>query len=235
MRAAIVEDEHEAAEKLKKFATQFSQEHQLDLEIDVFSDVEVFLLQQAGTYSLVFMDILMPKMDGLSAAKQLREKGSRAALIFVTNMAQMAIRGYEVDALDFMVKPVSYESFVMKMRHALRYLERFIDDSLVIAIPGGVRRFSIRTIHYIEVNGHYLVVHTTDGPQQVRGSLQAVEEKLKQRQFFRCNNCYLVNLGFVERTEGAKVIVAGVPLQMSRPRMKPFLKRLTEYWCEGGS
>ena len=125
LKAAIVEDEPISASLLQSFLNKFSKENRVSIDVDVFlNELDFINNYQKGIYSVIFMDIEMPHMDGITLSKKLREKDTEVILIFVTNMSQLAIKGYEVNALDFIVKPVEYSSFSMKMKRVLRYVRR---------------------------------------------------------------------------------------------------------------
>lgn len=119
---AIVEDDARAAQRLENHLNRFAAETEEQLHIEIFPDALQFLDGYAPVWQLVFMDIEMPNIDGLDAAKRLRAIDEGVQIVFVTNMAQYAIQGYEVRAMDFIVKPVEYGSFFMKMKRAIRYI-----------------------------------------------------------------------------------------------------------------
>ena len=132
IRIAIVEDDREHALRLENALKKYADEHKLTLQICVFYNVISFLEQYAGDYEIVFMDIMMPMMNGMDASRMLREKDENVMLIFVTSMGQYAIRGYEVSASDFIVKPVEYPSFALKFTRALSKLPKKEDRDVLI-------------------------------------------------------------------------------------------------------
>lgn len=103
---AIVEDSKEATDVLKSYFDRFSEEMGARFNVVCFDNALDFLENYSSAFNLVLMDINMPHMDGMEASHRLREIDNNVTLIFVTNMAQYAIRGYEVGATDFIVKPV---------------------------------------------------------------------------------------------------------------------------------
>ena len=111
IRVAIVEDEDIAARQLEQCLQQYESGHDIRFSSCRFRDALEFLEQYQPLYDLIFMDIGMPGLDGMEAAVRLRAMDSVTPLIFVTSMVQYAVRGYEVDALDFVVKPVRYPTF----------------------------------------------------------------------------------------------------------------------------
>ncbi|MBR1813100.1 MAG: response regulator transcription factor [Lachnospiraceae bacterium] len=123
IRIAVVEDEKEYSDQLFSYLERFRKETHQAVSAELFCDGMSFLDEYKGDFDIVFMDIAMPHMNGLEAAKKLRQVDGIVCLIFITTLAQYAIRGYEVDALDFLVKPVTYELFRLKLEKALFYLK----------------------------------------------------------------------------------------------------------------
>ena len=101
------------------FLNSFKKENAIKLEIKTYCSGDVFLQQFDASYDLICLDIDMDGTNGIDTAKKIRQKDKEVLIFFVTNMAQMAIRGYEVRALDFIIKPVNYYSFAMKLLNAL--------------------------------------------------------------------------------------------------------------------
>lgn len=227
-KVAIIEDDPCAAEKLCSFLTRYGEENGENFVICRFDNAESFLENYAADYNIVFMDIELPDMDGMKASYRLRELDPDVVLIFVTNMAQYAVGGYSVDAFDFIVKPVVYANFALKIGRALSRMEGKKD--LVFWINGktGARRIAASKLKYIEVSSHVLVYHTTDGEIRSSGTLKAVEEQAGSM-FARCNSCYLVNLGYVTGVDGYRVFVGGDVLQISHPKKAEFIRALNCY------
>lgn len=176
---------------------------------------------------IILLDIEMPEVDGMKAARRLRAAGVSAQILFVTNMAQYAIKGYEVGALDFLVKPVRYPVLAFKLRRAVELAERRRHRTVWVHATSGPVRLSTRKIIYVEVRGHRLVYHTTEGDLELWGTMRSAAELLAPLGFALCNVCYLVNLDHVTRLDGDTVYVGDVPLKMSRGKRKAFVDELT--------
>ena len=115
LQIAIVEDDDQEAKVLGNCLNKYSQEHKSAFAIQRFSDGAAFLSEDKKVYDLVFMDVEMPFMDGLKTAKKLREKDSQVVLVFVTKLFQYAVNGYEYNAADYIIKPIRFASFSLKM------------------------------------------------------------------------------------------------------------------------
>lgn len=229
---AIVDDDQAATDKLKSFLKKFTLEPDMGdvhFNINTYSDGMAFLTSYPANSDIVLMDIDMPKLDGMKAAEKLRELDSFVVIIFVTNLLQYAVKGYEVDAQDFLVKPVFYPSFAMKIRRALAHLKLIGNEKIQVYAENGINIFSPRTIKYVEVMKHDIVYHTTNGDVRTHGSLKQVEQKLGSG-FVRCNNCYLVNLAYVDAVKDFTVVIGKDELSISRLKKKEFLAAIADYY-----
>lgn len=234
IRVAIVEDDEKDSALLEKYLAEYGKENGEAFSVDVFADPLVFLGQYDASYDIVFMDIELPDMNGMQASARLRKTDEDVMIIFVTNMAQFAVKGYEVDAFDFVIKPVAYNDFAIRLRRALRRLSRRADLGLRVKdYDGSMRIVGITSVQYIEVADHSLKYHTDAGVTESRGRLDDLEKTLEGKGFFRCNRCYLVNLRYVTSVEGDDLVVAGNRLKIARPRKKEFMKAFAAYY--GGS
>ena len=227
---AIVEDQDEEVRRLSAYFDRYGREKKEEFQITRFETGDRFIVRYQPVYDIVFMDIMMPGSNGMETAQALRKLDSRVTLVFVTNMAQFAVHGYEVEAFDFVVKPVTYQNFVMKIDRVLEKLRNEPRDSFILLnLPEGKKRIQPSQIRYVEVAGHKVIYHTTEGDFTVYGSMKAVEEQLNPRVFSRCNNCYLVNLHFVSAVSGSSATVGDEELQISRARKNAFVAQLNEF------
>lgn len=228
IRIAIVEDNLDENNKLSSYLKKYALDNSLQFDIKQFLSAEPFLNSE-DNFDIVFMDIELPKMDGMNASMQLRNKDKDIIIIFVTNMASFAIKGYEVDAMDFILKPIRYESLETKFKKAVDKIISKNEDILSLSINHSLKVFHLSDILYIEVLDHNLCVHTKDESYNTRGSLGKLEEELKEKNFFRCNNYCLVNLKAINEVEHDEIIIGDTRLKISRARKKEFTTVLCNY------
>ena len=165
----------------------------------------------------------------METARRIRERDGGVLIVFITNMAQYAIRGYAVGALDYVLKPVPYFAFSQQLQKALGQLEKRERHYLAVAVDGGMRRLDAAEIYYLESEGHKVHFYTEKEDFVVPGTLKNYEEKLVGRAFARCNSGYLVNLAQVSGVQQDMVQVGPYALQISRPRRKAFMAELADY------
>ena len=134
-----------------------------------------------------------------------------------------------MDALDYVLKPVSYFAFSQRLERAIGRMKRRARRYMTIAIRGGARKLDISRILYVESQGHNLVFVTDGEEHTTTGTIREVEEKLESFGFFRCNKGCLVNLEHVDGVRDGCAIVGGHALPISRGRKNEFLAALTDY------
>jgi DNA-binding LytR/AlgR family response regulator len=232
IKIAIVEDEASYAKQLQDFLEQYEKEHEESFQVTVYSDGDEIVHKYKAQFDIILMDIEMKFMDGMSAAEEIRKVDSEVVIIFITNMAQYAIRGYAVDALDYVLKPVSYFAFSQRLSRAIIRMKKRETKMIAINIKGGTVRLDAANIYYIESQGHNLIFYTTTGDYEAVGTMKEAEEKLTDLNFFRGNKGYLINLSHVDGIQEGCAIVKGNQLLLSRARKKIFMEALTRYWGE---
>lgn len=229
MKIAIVDDEWSMTRQIEAFLERFQAENPVAVTVRVFHDAASFLAEYDENYDLVLLDVEMPGMNGIEAAKAIRGRDGRVSIMFITNMAQYAIHGYEVEAVDYVLKPLGYQDFAMKMKKALRYIERDASRQLVLDTTDGKRAVKVSDIVYVEVIRHYLNFHTDAGVYEVRGVMREWEDRLCRYHFARCSQSYLVNLARVRSVQGNKCLAGGAELPLSRNRKNEFIQAFTRY------
>lgn len=230
IKAAVVDDSREDAGQLLAYLEQFQAEHGAEIQTTVYYASFDFLEDYHGQFDVVFLDIEMPGSNGLEAAREIRSKDEAVGLIFVTSMAQYAIEGYEVNAIDFMVKPVGYYNFSLKLEKALRFCQNRKTPDILISSRDGIRRICVSDILYIEKNRDNLIFHTREEVFEERGSIKAMKEKLAGLPFEECTSGCLVNLSCVKRVGKDSVSLTGsVELPLSRRQKRPFTQEYINY------
>lgn len=151
LRVVIVEDELKEAERLQSFLKRFEAENGIVFEIEIYSSALTFLANYKQDTDLVLMDIELPDVNGMEICRRLRKTDNRVAIIFVTNMARFAVNGYEVDALDFIVKPARYGEFAVKVKKAVEIIRKNMDNYLVLSGKGFFKRLNVNELFYVEV------------------------------------------------------------------------------------
>ena len=229
MKIAIVEDTKIHVKQLESRLDRYQQEEGETFEVFTFSDGLKFLDSIKQGYDIIFMDINMPYIDGMETAKRLREIDRYACLIFITELSQYAISGYEVAAFDFVVKPVSYEMFRPKLAKAIAEVNKNNLGKLCIRNKDVIRMVKIQDIYYIETVQHKIIYHLANEDVEVWDSLDKAESRLPPGRFARCGTSYLVNLAHVVMVKGNTVTLPNTTLPISRLKKKEFIDSLIKF------
>ena len=229
IRIAIVEDDKNYAETLKRYIIRYEEESGERFLMTWFQDGEDITENYRADYDIILMDIEMRFMDGMTAAEEIRKNDLEVVIIFITNMPQYAMKGYAVEALDYVLKPINYFAFSQRIERALKRMARRTRKYMNISYKGKVKKIDIIDILYVEVRDHDLYYHTTEGRFSQRGTMKETEEALADEAFFRCNKGYLINLNYVNGFEGGNVLVGDEKVQVSRARKKDLLDALNNH------
>ena len=225
---AIADDDPQDAALLKGLVEDYFAKSNTAVMTHVFSDGLEFI-RSPENHDIVFLDIQMGKLDGLETARFLRKIGRESILIFVTNMAQFAIQGYEVDALDFIVKPASAASITYVLDKAMKRLHSGSGASFSLKTAKETVSISANDIAYVEVFDHNLVYHTTKGEYTVRGRLSDVMDKLEPERFVLCNRSFIVNLRYVSNITADYLLVGDTKISISKSHRKELMQRFSSF------
>ena len=229
---AIVEDNDSDALTLESFISRISEQEKRKYNVKRFHSAVELLNNYQSIYSLILLDVEMPGMNGIEASTRIRKLDKTVSIIFTTNLIQYAQKGYEVDAVAYLIKPVQYFDFALKFKKALDIYSLNENKDFMIKTAKGPCLISTNKLMFVEVMRHRLYYHLVDETLEVTGTISKVEEELKEFGFLRCNQCYLVNPKFITKIHGFDLMIGDTTLLISRPRKKQFLEELASWYSE---
>ena len=231
LRTAIIEDNDRDAEYLLAHLKRYARENKLEIETKRYESGILFLDQYKGEFDIVFMDIDMPAMNGMNVAKELRERDTHVLLIFVTALARFALNGYEVDAFDFIVKPLQYNFFSSKMGRVIKKLASEQRMKLLIKTSEKTLSIFADEILYVDIFNHVLNFHLKEETVSTRGTMKDVMESLNESSFAMCNKSCVVNLNHIQMIDGDETVLTnGERLSISRPRKTEFMQQIADFY-----
>ena len=233
IQIAIVEDEPLFTKQLQSYIRRYEKESGKKICVTTFTDGEDITDHYSGDYDIILMDIQMQFMDGMTAAEKIRELDQEVIIMFITNMVQYAVRGYEVDAMDYVVKPVEYFAFSQKLDKAISRLKKHVSVFVSIPTEDGLQKLAVSELYYMESQGHYVRYRTARGEFLSRTSLKDLEDDMKEYGFFRCGKGFLVNMKHVDGISGGDCIICGERIPISRSKKNEFMELLLQYMNEG--
>ena len=237
MRIAIVEDDPQTNKQLNQYVEKYYLAKGQTVDIVSFFDGEQISENYKCDFDIILMDIEMKFVDGISAAEYIRKFDEKVVIIFITNSVRYAVKCYVVNAQGYIVKPVTYFALSEELARAEKQiLHNSADKYVLINTKNGAVKYGYKEIVYVESDRHRLILHTVTDTLEIFGSVKSFEE-LVDGSFFRCNNCYLVNLRYVSGIEDCDAVLSVngkqvARLLISRARKKDFLNALTLY-CGG--
>ena len=230
MRIAVCDDEEKFRNQARDMVDKLA--GSLDVVVDAYSDGNQLLAAfDKKPYDVLFLDIEMPAMDGITLAKKLRERSDSIYIVFLTGHVEYALEGYEVNALRYLTKPVQEE----KLREVLRFVmdQNTSKKQLMIKEDGEELLLNIADIVYFEAQNQYVMIYTTEGEHLVRYNIGDFEEQLKADGFFRVHRGYLISLAKVKKLVKSEVLMDGgngeVSVPVSRSNVKPLKEALYAY------
>lgn len=229
MKFAIVDDDRDMVEGLASLLSRACEKRNIVCETDRYYSGDSLLDRYRSHFDAVFLDIEMNGLSGMETARRLRETDDRVALVFVTQMAQYAVESYRVDALDYLLKPVSEFQFELVFRKIIKYIARNKDRTLTFTFDGVSRLIPASTIQYVEVQGHYLSLGTLSESIRVKGSLKDVERDLSGLPFVKCNRYCLVNLRHVSSVSREALMIGKTTFYISRRNQIKVLQSVAEF------
>ena len=230
IKIAILEDDDKARNTLISFLKKYSEEKNEEISISSYAGSFEFMDKYSHDADLIFFDIEMPGLSGMDVAKKVREYDRHTTIVFVTNLAQYAIEGYSVNAFDFLLKPINYSSFELKLDRVFHELHHHMDENFItIGNKQRITKLNVSDILYVEVKNHDLIYHSLKEEYRIRSTMLKAVEELSRYHFELCNACYLVNLKYVSRIENNMVEIGESKLMISQSKRKTFLSSFAKY------
>lgn len=229
LEIALVEDEEIYVNTFNEYIQRYIKERNVDIHVSLFRDGMEILDEYEFNYDIIFLDIIMKNLDGMTTAEKIRQADKQVTIFFITNSTQYAIRGYAVDAMDYILKPVTYFSFAQKLDKAIARIKQNDNPFITLIYKNIIKKIQVSDIYYIESQGHMQIFNTTDGQFEIRDKIDSIEKKLSKHHFFRSNKGYLVNMDHISGVEDSYCIINDQKLIISRNKKKAFMDELTKY------
>ncbi len=194
------------------------------------------LLKWPEEFDVIFLDIQMERPDGMETARLLRQRDNHSLLVFVTVLKECVFDAFQVEAYDYLLKPLDSARFRQTMDRALGWLERDAAKNLVIQRGSGCQVVLLSDLMYCEVLGRKIYLHKNDGRVvDYYDRLEELEQRVDSR-FFKCHRSYLVNLDYVSGCQGGQVLLQrGERLPVSRLRERELTQALLRHMKERGA
>lgn len=234
-RIALVDDEAVQIELLKKLLKEYGQAHEVSFQFLCFESAEAFLFhfEEDKAIDLLVLDIEMDGMNGLELAHLLREKNQDIKLLFVTGYTDYMADGYEVSAMDYILKPVDRK----KLHRVLNRFKKSIpkkEETLVIETAEEKVKINQADIMYLEADGHRTIVKLMDKKYEALEGIGVFKEKVSADLFVQSHRSYLVNLDHIKRISKTDIYMDDHTLvPVSRRLYKKVNEAFIQHFKEG--
>lgn len=226
---ALIDDDDADAEVTASMIDRYFDGDASRYAVTRFADGDSLLRDYKASFDLMFLDVEMPGTDGVTVARRLRVVDDQTVLVFTTKMAQYAVEGYDVDAIGYLLKPLNYYAFSIKMRKAEDIVARRRSVTVPLTVGSETVFVPSADIRYVEVLDHVLLYHTGEGIRKVWASLKDAAETLEPVGFVPVSRYCLVNLEWVRAVHGDDGDVDGERVRVSRSRRKSLMQALAAY------
>lgn len=215
-KIAICDDEQNQIEYITLIVASWSAHEGHSCEIRTFASAEAFLFEyeEDKAYDILLLDVEMKNMNGIELAKRIRKDNNRAEIIFITSHFEFVGEGYEVDALHYLIKPISAEKLTQVLTKAAEKIS-VEPPSVVISCEGETVKLYESDIFYVESFLHYIVIHTKDKEYKIKENMSVFENKVSD-DFYRIHRSYLVSLKHITRISRTSVNIGNTELPLSR-------------------
>lgn len=207
LKALIVDDEYPAREEMRYL---LSQNPHVEVVGEAASGKEALALIQALDYDLVFLDINMPQYTGLELGNMIQDMDHPPYIIYITAYDQYALQAFQVNAVDYLLKPVEEDKLSKAIEKVLRFKNQKVEESpertavfppllrISVEHKGKILLLDVSEIYFAYSEGSYVFVHTYKEEYLTKYTLNFLESRLDSAQFFRCHRSYLVNLSKIK-------------------------------------
>ncbi|GAB2615648.1 LytR/AlgR family response regulator transcription factor [Belliella aquatica] len=238
IKCIAIDDEPLALELVAKFIKQTSF---LDLCETFDNAIEALGYVNAHEIDLIFLDIQMPDLSGMEFARIIEGKkgDTKPRIIFTTAYNQFAIEGYKVDALDYLLKPFSYEEFLKSTTKAYQYFEEknvkplspASADYIFLKVEYQLVKIMLKEITYVEAYKDYVKVYLTDKPNPILSltSLKSMEEMLPSEKFMRIHRSFIIALDHIDSVSRNAVNIGNTTITVSENYKDNFLQFLNKW------
>jgi DNA-binding LytR/AlgR family response regulator len=222
----VVDDEPIAREGIMEYISQINY---LNAVAQCKSAMEAAGLLQKKKIDLIFIDIQMPKLSGIEFVKAL---ANPPLIIFTTAYSEYALEGFELDVVDYLLKPISFARFLKSVEKAQSYLNAknkdvsITRDFFFIKCNGKIEKIMMAEVVYIEAMANYVIIHTQQKKYITYLTFSGIEEQLPGNHFVRIHKSYIVAISAIQTIDGNDVLTSSMRLPMSKNYRNDVMNRI---------
>ena len=235
LKIAICDDEKEFCDSAERMLNLYMEDKGLQFQVDVFNvPSELVDMTEKGTiYDIYLLDIYMPGVTGMSIATELRSRGVKSPIIFLTSSTDHALQAFGVDATHYLLKPYTKDNFYVGMDKAMQSITSHKDDSIVLKVDNEYRSIPVSKIIYCEAEDKYQRLYLDKAERLlIRISGTELYKQLSEFDcFYRCGRAHIVNLNHISRvTQDGVSFKSGMDLSLPHTVQAGLRKAFFDYF-----
>lgn len=233
LHIAICDDEKDFVTYLTELIERYVSETGEEIKVTPYYDGMELMEHYDTSIDLIFLDIQMRFADGFYTAERIRERDEKVGIIFLTTLTQYGLKGYQYQAVNYIIKPMKYVRLKAELDQWLKKRRQDEHPAIVVVNDSGKYKVFLNALRYIETFNRNLLLHTEQENIISYKSMKEMERELEEQGFARCHTSYLVNLFYIKGVKKLELeLITGEKLPISQPKRKAFMEQLTEYWGE---
>ncbi|MFV0379889.1 MAG: LytR/AlgR family response regulator transcription factor [Anaerorhabdus sp.] len=230
IRILIAEDTDSDFDNLKKLIDLWADKHNQIVYIDRIKVLYFQIQKNTPIYDLLFLEIEMPEISGIEYANFIRNKNKKISIVFTTTHSSYAIKGYSVNATDYLIKPLRYNSIEIILNKYLMDKKSSKTNTIAIKSNGGLYVLLVDDILYIESFSHSLIIHCINNTYNINISFSQLYPILPNKYFTKCHRSYIINKMHVQKLKAPYVFIGDKKIPVSRNKLKKVKTELFEFY-----
>ncbi|GFI03795.1 transcriptional regulatory protein BtsR [Lachnospiraceae bacterium] len=232
---AVCDDEVIACCNLERKIKEILDDKKVPCIIRQFSSGQE-LLQSVENFDIIFLDIIMCGLDGMKTAQMFRKRAFDKILIFVSSSREYVFDAYDVEAFYYLLKPIDDRKLERVLERAVRKMENSSQEFMIVSKERQKRKLYLDEIYYFEIKGRVVELHAAEGIFAYYEQIGILENRLREKGFFRCHKSYLVNLKYVEGYSRQEIILEnGERIMIAKRRYEEFCQEILKYMKKSGA
>lgn len=234
MKIAICDDEPIQVQLIESFVKEWAQNAKVTLQLNTFQSAQQLWLSSDEIYDIYLLDIQMPKMNGMVLAKKIRLQNEHSIIIFITGVIEYIYDGFNVNALNYLLKPIQKDHLFECLSKAQKALEKE-EEHIFITIDKEQRMLTTNKIISIESFSHYLNVNYKEEIFHMKMNLSEIEELLSMDEFVKPHRSFIVNINEITTIRKKEIVLKnGNVIPIARGKWDEINQKFIKYHRIGG-
>lgn len=240
IRMALCDDTYDDLLQIKKMVDEYVESRKLSVDVSLFNHPdELLTLVETKSFHVYLLDIVMPMVNGIQTARELRWNDKNAQVVFITSEKSYALEAFDVNAVNYILKPVDKTKLFDTLDRILKDIKIEEVEPITIKVKGGIRKINLKNVQYIEYSNHSVKYMLNSGETVQTVTLRInfndyISQNILDKNFVRCHESFLVNLSYIDVLLKNQIELRGQrTIPVSKSRYGEIQKAYLDYQLEG--